>query len=98
MAKECSSRLGSGHSAPLPPAPAWVDETCRLVAARVAPIKGIQAIALGGSRARGTAREDSDIDLGLYYDPRTPFAIAPLDRAACELDDRHTGGLVTQLG
>jgi hypothetical protein len=30
-------------------------------------VKGIKAIALGGSYARGTAKPESDIDLGLYY-------------------------------
>jgi len=58
----------------------------------------MEAIALGGSRARGTAREDSDIDLGLYYDPDYPFSIEELDAAAAELDDRHSTGLVTRFG
>jgi hypothetical protein len=49
--------------------PAWVNEICERVAARLASVDGIRAVALGGSRARGTAREDSDIDLALYYDP-----------------------------
>ena len=31
-------------------------------------VPGVQAVALGGSRARGTHRPDSDIDLGLYVD------------------------------
>jgi hypothetical protein len=87
------------HSAPEEPStPAWVDEICGRVAARLAPIVGIKAVALGGSRARGTAREDSDIDLGLYYDPGAPFAIKELDAAAYELDERHASGLVTPLG
>ena len=73
-------------------------EICESVAARLGPIEGIKAVALGGSRARGTAREDSDIDLALYYDSAAPFAIDELDSAACELDDRHTSGLVTQFG
>lgn len=30
-------------------------------------IPGVVAVVLGGSRARGTHRPDSDIDLGLYY-------------------------------
>lgn len=30
-------------------------------------VPGIVAIVLGGSHARGTARADSDVDLGLYY-------------------------------
>jgi predicted nucleotidyltransferase len=31
-------------------------------------IAGVHAVALGGSRARGTHRPDSDFDLGIYYD------------------------------
>ncbi|MFF3444629.1 nucleotidyltransferase domain-containing protein [Streptosporangium sp. NPDC002721] len=37
------------------------------LARRLAEIPGVVAVALGGSRARGTHRPDSDIDLGLYY-------------------------------
>ena len=32
---------------------------------------------LGGSRARGTADEKSDIDLGIYYDGAHPFSTGP---------------------
>jgi hypothetical protein len=78
--------------------PAWVRERCERVVARLAAIESIRAVALGGSRSRGTAREDSDIDLGLYYDPSAPFPIGQLDTAARELDDRHAGGLVTPPG
>jgi hypothetical protein len=81
-----------------PSAPAWLDEICGRVAARLVGLAGVKAVTLGGSRARGTAREDSDIDLGLYYDPCAPFAVEDLDAAVCELDDRHSGGLVTPLG
>jgi hypothetical protein len=78
--------------------PGWVSEICERVVARLAAIKGITAVALGGSRARGTAREDSDIDLGLYYHRSAPFPIEPLDAAARELDDRHAAGVVTLPG
>jgi predicted nucleotidyltransferase len=78
--------------------PVWLREICERVVAQLAAIVGIRAVALGGSRARGTAREDSDIDLALYYDPSVPFSIEQLDAAARELDDRHAGGLVTPLG
>jgi len=78
--------------------PAWVSEICERVVARVAAIDGIRAMALGGSRARNTARQDSDIDLALYYDPSAPFSIGQLEVAAQELDDRHTGGLITPPG
>ena len=78
--------------------PPWVSEISERVVARLAAIKTIRAVALGGSRARGTAREDSDVDLALYYDPSAPFPIEQLDAAARELDDRHAGGLVTPPG
>lgn len=78
--------------------PRWVNEICERVAARLAAVDGVAAVALGGSRARGTAREDSDADLGLYYEPAAPFALDRLELAARELDDRHAGGLVTPPG
>jgi hypothetical protein len=39
----------------------------REIAARLVGVDGVVAVALGGSRARGTHRPDSDVDLGLYY-------------------------------
>ena len=65
---------------------------------RVARVRGVRAIVLGGSRARGTADAHSDIDLGIYYDSRQPFEIAELGRAARDLDDRHAPGLVGPFG
>jgi predicted nucleotidyltransferase len=68
------------------------------VVARVSKIEGVRAIVLGGSRARGTADERSDIDLGIYYDAKQPFSISALGAAATELDDRHSDNLVTSFG
>ncbi|GAA1003569.1 nucleotidyltransferase family protein [Streptomyces thermogriseus] len=39
----------------------------RDTADRLAALPGVRAVALGGSRARGTHRPDSDWDLALYY-------------------------------
>ena len=39
----------------------------RDLAERLGGIPGVVAVTLGGSRASGTAREDSDWDFGLYY-------------------------------
>ncbi|HKN13149.1 MAG TPA: nucleotidyltransferase domain-containing protein [Candidatus Binatus sp.] len=75
-----------------------VDQTLTQVVARVAKIDGVQAIVLGGSRARGTADERSDIDLGIYYDGKHPFSTVALEAAAKDLDDRHSEGLVTSFG
>jgi predicted nucleotidyltransferase len=68
------------------------------IVARVADVRGVRAIVLGGSRARGTADKHSDFDLGIYYDSRRPFRIPDLERAASELDDRHRRGLLTPFG
>ncbi|MEU1516217.1 nucleotidyltransferase domain-containing protein [Streptomyces sp. NPDC005811] len=54
---------------------------------RLATLPGITGIALGGSRARGVARSDSDIDVGLYYDPVTRPDFDLILAAAAELDD-----------
>lgn len=52
-----------------------------LVAA-LAATPGVAAVVLGGSYARGTARPDSDVDLGLYYDSAAPFRIDDIARVA----------------
>ncbi|TMR21259.1 nucleotidyltransferase domain-containing protein [Nonomuraea turkmeniaca] len=46
------------------------DEDLRALADRLVEVHGVVAVVLGGSRARGTHRPDSDIDLGLYYRER----------------------------
>jgi predicted nucleotidyltransferase len=43
------------------------DGFAAFLAERVARIPGVVAVALGGSRAQGTSRPDSDWDIGLYY-------------------------------
>jgi predicted nucleotidyltransferase len=65
---------------------------------RLQQVDGISAVVLGGSRARGTHTPDSDIDLGIYYNPQHPLDLPALDRVAAELDDRHQPGIVTSLG
>ncbi|MGW4661508.1 nucleotidyltransferase domain-containing protein [Streptosporangium sandarakinum] len=43
------------------------DTELEALAGRMAEVPGVVAVVLGGSRARGTHRPDSDFDLGLYY-------------------------------
>ncbi len=45
--------------------------TLEKLARRLVQVHGVRAVALGGSRARGTAGPDSDTDLGLYLDNDT---------------------------
>ncbi|QHW29546.1 nucleotidyltransferase domain-containing protein [Paenibacillus rhizovicinus] len=61
-------------------------------------VRGISAIVLGGSRARGTASPTSDIDIGIYYDPAIGLDIAGLRRVASAIDDEHRDNLVTEIG
>lgn len=54
---------------------------------RLCSISGMQAVVLGGSYARGRARPDSDIDLGLLYREAAPFSIDEIRTLARELND-----------
>lgn len=47
---------------------------------KLSSITGIAAVVLGGSYAGGTYHENSDLDIGLYYDDASPFAIADIQR------------------
>lgn len=68
------------------------------VADRLAAVDGITAIALGGSLARGKAHPDSDIDLGIYYNPKQPPSLKVLSQLATELDDSHASELIRAPG
>lgn len=51
------------------------DDFVRAITDGLASLRGVQAVALGGSRAQGTERPDSDWDFAIYYrgvfDPQT---------------------------
>ncbi|MEU9122276.1 nucleotidyltransferase domain-containing protein [Streptomyces sp. NPDC048506] len=53
------------------------------IAAGIAQVPGVVGVMLGGSRARGTHRADSDWDLGIYY--RGEPAVAALAALAAEV-------------
>lgn len=53
----------------------------------------VAGIVLGGSRATGTARQDSDYDIGIYYDPST-IDFSALNCSAAKLDDEGRENLI----
>ncbi|MFC5827473.1 nucleotidyltransferase domain-containing protein [Nonomuraea insulae] len=71
-----------------------LDKDLHDIADRLAGVPGVVAVVLGGSRARGTHRPDSDIDLGLYY--RGPLAVGELRALAREMTGEDTD--VTEPG
>jgi predicted nucleotidyltransferase len=76
-------------------------DTLNLITSIVDRLKtapGIEAIVLGGSRARGTHTDSSDVDLGMYYYPSTPLDLEALARVATEIDDEHRENLITEFG
>ena len=60
-------------------------------------ISGIEAVVLGGSRARGTYSPESDIDIGIYYE-NAVFDLVSLNKAAQLIDDDHRENLIVPPG
>jgi hypothetical protein len=54
---------------------------------RLASIRGIRAVVLGGSYARRRANAGSDIDLGIYYSEAEPFSIDAIRELAGAIND-----------
>jgi hypothetical protein len=61
------------------------DAVASLVAA-LADVRGVVAVALGGSHARGDARPDSDVDLAVYYRDADPLYLAGVRAIARRFD------------
>ena len=59
-------------------------------------IRGIRAVVLGGSHARGRAQPGSDIDLGLLYSETDPFSIQSVRELAESVNDT-AGPVVTNF-
>nr|WP_323450008.1 nucleotidyltransferase domain-containing protein [Streptomyces sp. YSPA8] len=60
-----------------------MESAVREMAGRLTRVPGVVAVALGGSRARGAGRPDSDWDLGVYY--RGAVDVAALAELATEV-------------
>lgn len=69
--------------------PVLTDVQLRQVADRLVRVPGVVAVMLGGSRARGAERPDSDVDLGLYY--RQPLDVGRLQALAEALAEDRSG-------
>lgn len=54
---------------------------------RLGAIRGIKAVVLGGSHARGHAQPESDIDFGLFYSEANPFSIESIRQLAADVND-----------
>jgi predicted nucleotidyltransferase len=59
-------------------------------------IRGMRAVVLGGSYARGRAQPGSDIDLGLFYSEAAPFSIESVRELAEDVNDT-AGPVVTDF-
>ena len=57
------------------------------VVERLGAIPGMKAVVLGGSHARGRAKPESDIDLGLFYSEAAPFLIQHVSELAETVND-----------
>lgn len=75
-----------------------VQEIIEKIKKKLDGVPGIVGIVLGGSRARGTHRVDSDIDIGIYYDESAGFNVQTLSSIATRLDDEHRTNLITSIG
>ncbi len=61
-------------------------------------VPGVVGVVLGGSRARGTNRPDSDIDIGIYYDSAYPLDLIGMGSIATRLDDTHRENIIAPPG
>ena len=74
-----------------------IDNIIQSVTEKLSSLPYIEGIVLGGSRARGTHTEDSDIDIGIYYNQES-FDLTAINQIATELDDENRNNLVVPPG
>lgn len=68
------------------------------IASALRVIPCVDAVVLGGSWARGTATDASDIDIGIYYGAQAPFDYGALNAVAQRFDDAQRPDIVTAPG
>jgi hypothetical protein len=59
-------------------------------------LPGVAAVVVGGSYACGTQRNDSDLDLAIYYEPKRPFALCEIRRIVATFS-RNNDPVVTDF-
>ena len=64
-----------------------VDHIIEQITEELREIPGVIGVVLGGSRAKGTAKPDSDIDIGIYYDDTQGFKVEYFAKIAKRLYD-----------
>lgn len=63
------------------------EQIITMIAEKLRHVQGIEAVVLGGSRARGTHTPASDIDLGIYYSRSDELDLNALRTIAAEIHD-----------
>ncbi|GLR86489.1 nucleotidyltransferase domain-containing protein [Bradyrhizobium iriomotense] len=74
------------------------DPLIERVVSALGDVAGVEAIVLGGSRARGTSHENSDYDIGLYFSDNGMLDTDGLQRVARRLADDPEATAVTSIG
>lgn len=64
-------------------------ETLERIVDELKRVANVAAVVLGGSHCTGTAHENSDLDIGIYYHADAPFDVGQIRRIAAEF---HTDG------
>jgi predicted nucleotidyltransferase len=75
-----------------------VDHTIQKIVEEINGLPGVVGVVLGGSRAKGNHRPDSDIDIGIYYDETQGFNTDNVEKAALKINDEKKNNLITSLG
>src|SRR5699024_4645697 len=75
-----------------------VDHTIQKIVEEIRGLPGVVGVVLGGSRAKGNHRPDSDIDIGIYYDETQGFNTDNIEKAALKINDEKKDDLITSLG
>jgi hypothetical protein len=75
-----------------------LDAILQRIVPALAEVPGVAAIVLGGSRARGTATDASDYDIGLYYSAARPLDTEALLQAVRGFTNTPEMAQVTPIG